>query len=329
MSLGKLLAPLRTPKGRIIVALLIITGGSSAVGGVLAAGASWLVLFQLGMLFVFVVGVALVLLPTPGRIRFLAALLPATGLIVIGVTLLPQFVWLLMGAAAGWFIAALVLFRQQASPEVHRAIRQMRRGNYDEAISEMDTIIKRDRENSDHYRLRAIIFQLDDRLDRALRDYQSAAEYANNDALRAEAYNGLAEVNLQREDYPAARKAALQAHELFTDNWVPLYNLGLIHDRLSEPEKTIEYLQQAIDNQIGDERQLLLTYLYMARAYQRMGEQEQARQQVSRLENMWKPLEELEKLIADEASVPLSRVIAADIELARALMIDDATVEDL
>ena len=136
-------------------------------------------------------------------------------------------------------------------------------------------------------------------------------------------------MHVQAGRFELAKDAALKAHDLYPDNWVPLYNLGLINDRLGDSAAVIEYLSQAFDVKISDGRQRLLAHLYMARAYKRQGNLESAQAEVKQFEAMWKALEDLEKLLADEQSAPLAAVIEEDVKAARALMIDELEVADL
>jgi Flp pilus assembly protein TadD len=331
--LNLLTAPLRSRRGQVVAGLLVITGLISLLLSVFAPAADWLFPAQVLLVALFATGAAFALTPPEGRLRIVAGAAPAIGAILLGLTLLPDYFALLTGAGVGWFVAALFLFRQQTSPEVMRAIRQMRKGHYKQAESEIDEVIRRDKTNPEHYRLRAMIFRLDGRLDRARRDYDQMLEYAPpgdpGDAVRAEAYDGLAEVHLQAGRYEAANHAAHQAHQLFPENWVPLYNLGLINDRLRNPQATIDYLTRALELKIPDRRQRLLAHLYLARAYNRLDDPAAARSQVQHMADMWAALEELQKLIDDELASPLSAVLADDVQTARALMIDELEATDL
>lgn len=324
---------LTTTRGRIVVGLLIVTGMASITLGVVAAGAAWLTAAQTLLLLAFVIGAVFIYAPPELYLRNLAIAAPAVGALILGLTVLQDYVWLLLGAGVGWIVAGLFLFRQQTPREVVKAVRHMRRGRYQEAIAEMNEIIKRDRENPEHYRLRAIILRLDGKLARAKRDYESMLQYApdgeNGDAVRAEAYDGLAEVHLQAGRYDEANDAAQQAHTLYPQNWVPLYNLGLINDRLARPHPTVDYLTRALDVGIPDQRQRLLAQLYLARAYQRLGDNDAAQTHIEDMSHMWKGLNGLETLIGDEQSAPLAAVLADDVATARALMSDEMTAEEL
>lgn len=322
-----------TARGRLSVGLLIFTGAISIVIGVFAADAEWAFPVTVLLSLAFVVGVSTIYAPEGGRLRALALAAPAVGAVILGLTVLQDYLLALSGAAVGWIVAGLFLFRRQTPPEVMQAIKHMRKGRYPEALEQLDTIIKRDRENPEHYRLRAMVFRLDARLDRARRDYETMLKLIHNDpqadSIRAEAYDGLAEVHLQSGRFNEARTAATQAHELFPDNWVPLYNLGLICDRLEDAPAAIDHLTQALDRRIPDPRQKLLAHFYLARAHMRLNQEPEAAVHVAQMKTLWRGLEGLEKLIADEQSASLSAVIADDVAAARALMTGEAQVSTL
>lgn len=324
---------LTTTRGRITIALLIATGIASITLGVVAVGAAWLAPVQTLLVLAFVIGTVFVYTPPEQYLRNIAIAAPAVGAVVLGFTVLPGYLWLLLGAGVGWVIAGVFLFRQQTPREVVRAVRQMRKGHYKEAVAEMNEIIKRDQGNPEHYRLRAMILRLDGQLGRAKRDYESMLQRAPadeaGDAIRAEAYDGLAEVHLQAGRYAEADAAASQAHALYPQNWVPLYNLGLINDRLARPEQTVDYLARALDMGIPDQRQRLLAHLYLARAYQRLGDNAAAQEHIEDMSHMWKGLEGLQTLIGDEQSAPLAAVLADDVATAHALMTDEMTAGEL
>lgn len=325
--------PLNTLRGQAVVGLLILTGITSMALGRFAADAVWAFPAQVGLVVVFVAGSALILSDEGGRLRVLAATLPGVGALILGLTVLPNWFGLLAGLSVGWFIAAMMLFRQQTQPEVLKTIRLMRKGRYQEAIDTIDPLIKRDRDNPEHYRLRAMVFRLNSQLDRAKRDYDQMLKLIpdgeQGDALRAEAYDGLSEVHLQARRFDAANEAALKAHDLYPDNWVPLYNLGLINDRRNNPEHTQTYLSQALEIGIPDQRQRLLAHLYMARALVRLGDVDGAKIHVEAMKNLWQGIEGLQKLLNDEQSAPLSAVIQDDVNLAWDLMNDEAEVAAL
>ncbi len=322
-----------SPRARAVTALLIVTGVSASVIAVVGRDAQWVTPVQTLLLLVFGVGTLLIYTPSHEYPRALALAAPAVGAVILGLTVLSQYFVLTLGAAAGWLIAGLLLFRPQTPRDVTLAIRKMRKGEYKEAVEHIDEMIKRDKDNPEHYRLRAMILRLDGHLGRARRDYEAmlklAPEGDAGDAFRAEAYDGLAEVHVQAGRFGDADAAAQQAHALYPDNWVPLYNLGLINDRLNRPDKVQEHLTRALELRIPDDRQRLLAYLYLARAHARSGDPSGAAAQADKMMSMWKGLEGLQKLVGDEQGAPLAAVIADDVETARALMVEDITAQDL
>ncbi len=323
---------LQSTRGRWALISLIVSGLVSVALGLLFPTAEWGLPVQILLVLSFVLFVVLLYVPPDARLRILAGGIPALGAVLLGMVVLPQWLGLFIGLAVGWMVAAWFLFRQQTPRELTRAIRAMRKGDYDNAIAEMDTLIRIEKTNPEHYRLRAIIFSLASKHDRAKRDYEkmlALAESTHNTNLQIEAWNGLSEINLQARHYEAAYEAAQRAHQLYPENWIPLYNLGLIGDRLARSQAVIDHLQQALKVGITDVRQRLLSFLYLARAYNRTGDVEHARLTVKRMENLWSALENLEKLLKDEQSAPLAAIIADDVKTARALMIDELDASQL
>jgi len=229
-----------TSKGRFSVLLLIATGIASIIVGVLGTGAAWVTPVQTLLALAFIAGALLIYAAPEQRPRLVAIAAPAIGAIILGLTVLSQYFLVTVGAALGWIVAGTFLFRQQTPREVMQAIRFMRKGRHEEALEQIEIMIKRDKANPEHYRLRAMILRLDGNLGRARRDYDTmlnlAPEGDAGDAIRAEAYNGLAEVHLQAGRYEDADAAAQRAYQLYPDDWIPLYNLGLINDRLNRPQ---------------------------------------------------------------------------------------------
>ena len=322
----------QSARGRWVLISLIVSGLVSLALGVLFPTVEWGLAVQILLVMSFVLFVAFLYVPEDARLRILAGGIPAVGAILLGLTVLPQWLGLLIGLGLGWMVAAWFLFRQQTPRELTRAIRAMRKGDYERAISEIDTLIRIDKTNAEHYRLRAIIFSLASKHDRAKRDYEkmlSLAESTQNMNLQIEAWNGLSEINLQARHYESAYEAAQHAHQLYPESWIPLYNLGLIGDRLARSEAVIVHLQQALSLGIADVRQRVLSFLYLARAYNRMGDVENARLTIKRMENLWGGLEGLEKLLKDDQSAPLSAIIGNDVKTVRALMIDELDASQL
>lgn len=320
------LGPART---RALFLLLAVTGLVSLILNALAIESALLVSAQSLMVIIFVAGAAIIIGGRMGReqrLRWLAILAPVVGLALLALTVLPHLALLLMGAAAGWVIAGVFVFRPRLPKPYQDAIRHMRREQYDEAIESMDTLIREDRENPDYYRLRAEIFRLWGKLDRARKDYATMVELVPESAV---GYNGLAEVYLQSGDYPAAHEAGLRAYELAPDEWVAAYNLGMVEDRLRQSEPAIEHLHAALQHHIPDARHRLLIHLYLLRAYSRLGDYESAKKHLDLLRRQRSGLEEWQNLLQYDQAASLRAVLETDIELAQALLAGDVDVESV
>lgn len=65
---------------------------------------------------------AIVTMECEDRQRWIALLVPALGLIVLGVFFLPNWALALVGAAIGWIVAGLIVFRGRGPIEYQKAI---------------------------------------------------------------------------------------------------------------------------------------------------------------------------------------------------------------
>jgi tetratricopeptide (TPR) repeat protein len=275
---------------------------------------------QMITFIVFLVGTVLIVgsaLDRAGRLRWLSILAPAVGAIVLGLTVLPNLLLPLSGAAVGWIIAGAIIFRPRIPREFQQAIKYLRKGDYADAVESMNAAIKNDPDNEGYYRFRAEVFRLWGKLDRARKDYEKMIEIAPDSPV---AYNGLAEVQLQSGRYAEAREAGLKAYELAPDEWVAAYNLGMIEDRLNQPQDTIEHLQTALNQRVPDARHRLLIHLYLARAYSRLGDTEAVKTEIDKLRQERAGLEEWQKLLVHEQAAPLRAVLADDVQLAQDLV---------
>ena len=320
------LGPART---RALFLLLAVTGLVSLILNALAIESTWRVAAQSSMVIIFLVGAGIIVGGRMGRgqrLRWLAILVPFVGLVLLALTVLPHLVLPLMGAAAGWVIAGLFIFRPRLPRAYQDAIKHMRKGDYDEAVNSAGELIKEDAENPDYYRLRAEIFRLWGKLDRALKDYQAMVDLTPESAV---GYNGLAEVYLQSGKFAEAREAGLAAYRLAPDEWVATYNLGMIEDRLHDSAGAIEHLQAALQHKIPDARHRLLIHLYLLRAYQRAGNTEAANTQLEALKRQRSGLEEWQNILQYEQAAPLKVVLADDVELAQSLVDGEINLESV
>jgi tetratricopeptide (TPR) repeat protein len=305
---------------RSLFVLIALTGLASLILNVIADQFEWVRPVQTLLALSVIIGVLVIVggrLAPEDRRRWAALLMPALGALILGLTVLPHLLLPLTGAAVGWIVAGLFLFRSRAPMEYQKAIRHLRKNEYDEAVKAMDTLIKAEPDDPNHYRFRAELLRLWGKLDRARRDYVRMTEL---DPTSAVAYNGLAEVSLQAGDYEGALEAGQKAAELAQDEWVALYNLGMIEDRLKDSSGAIEHLQKALALKVPDGRHRLLIYLYLARAYVRNADIAHAEEQLKAMKQNRSGLEEWQKILENEQAATLRVVLGADVQTAQDLM---------
>lgn len=277
------------------------------------------------LVLVFAIGFLVIVggkLDPVDRGRWLAILLPAMGLLVLGLTVLPHLLLPLFGAAIGWVVAGLLLFRARVPMEYRDAVKHLRKNEYAEAVKVMDGVIKSEPDDPQHYRFRAEVLRLWGKLDRAKRDYQQMVKLDPDSAV---AYNGLAEVNLQAGDYQAALDAGNRAHELAPHEWVAAYNLAMIEDRLGHSDSVIDHVRQALALKVPDARHRLLMRLYLVRAYARKGDLDSARAEAAALKKDAAGLKEWQTILGSDQAETLRAVLGADVASAQALV--DGTMD--
>jgi tetratricopeptide (TPR) repeat protein len=305
---------------RALILLLALTGLASLILRAFDTPESDTSVAQSIALIVFLVGTILIIgsaLDREGRVRWLSILAPAAGAIALGLTVLPNFLLPLSGAAVGWIIAGAIIFRPRIPREFQQAVKHLRKGEYEAAVQSMNAAIKDDPDNENYYRFRAEAFRLWGKLDRARKDYEKMIELAPDSPV---AYNGLAEVHLQSGKYAEAQQAGQRAYKLAPDEWVAAYNLGMIEDRLNQPQSAVQHLQAALEQRVPDARHRLLIHLYLARAHKRMGNEEAAKAEIESLRRERGGLEEWQKLLVHEQAAPLRAVLVDDVQLAQDLV---------
>ncbi len=312
---------------RILILLLAMTGLLSLILN--GFKDQWVPAVQTLLLIIFFVGSAITIgsrMQREERLRWIGILAPSIGAVILGLTVLPQFLLPLLGAAVGWIIAGAFLFRQRAPKEYQDAIKHLRKGEYEQSVKSMDGLIKSDPTNEGYYRFRAEVFRIWGKLNRSREDYQKMIEIAPESAV---AYNGLAEVYLQSGKFTEAQSTALRAYELAPDEWVAAYNLGMIEDRLQESDEAIVHLNKALELKVPDARHRLLIYFYLVRAYARLGDQQAAQSAVDNLKRQKSGLEEWQNLLQHEEAAALRKVLEQDVEQAQALVDGTLTVSAL
>lgn len=305
---------------RALFLLLALTGLVSLVLNVIIDEYDWVRPVQSLLALVAVLGAALLIggrMEGDERRRWAAILAPAFGAIVLSLTAAPQFALPLWGAAVGWIVTGLLLFRTKTPTEMRTAVKALRKSDYATAVASIDELIKDEPKNANHYRFRAEVLRVWGKLDRARRDYAYMTELEPESAV---GYNGLAEVSLQSGHYERALTAARKAAELAPEEWVALYNLGMIEDRLDASNDALKHLDSALALGVNDARHRLLIHLYRARAYARLGDAEAARTALATMKKQRSGLDEWQKLLASDQAQTLRDVLGEDVALAASLL---------
>lgn len=259
---------------------------------------------------------------------------PALVLLVLAI-LLPKQASMLIGGAMGWTVFALVFWRNRVRMEYQTAIRHMRRGEYQEAIRVMDTLVNAEPDSSEHRRFRANLYRLAGDWNRAEQDCEWIIE-RNPDS--ADAYMGLAEIVMQQGDYDRARGYMLAAQERDArdardtrdaGNWIIAYDLGMIEDRRGDAEAAVKYLEAAFASGIPHSHYRLLARLWLARNYHPLGRGEDADKQIALLSKETKGLREWRLIFESEQGAVLRDLLADDVRLAQELLEGKATLEVL
>ena len=306
---------------KIFIALLATTGLASLALNALVEQVAWITALQTALLVVFLLGAAVLVLgrlPSEERRRWLAVMAPAVLAIILGSLAFPQWTGLFLGAGVGWMVAGIFVFNSFGAPQNYKkAIKAMRKQEYDVAIEVISQLVKKEPQQSEHYRFRAELFRLAGKLKRARRDYLRMIELDSESAV---AYNGLAEVELQARNYRQALEAARTAHQLVPDEWVAAYNLGMIEDRMHDSEQAIGHLNAALKLGMPDSRHRLLAHLYLLRAYMRCGNKPQAAQALKAMKGEKSGLEEWQVIMSADEAQALREVLSQDVDLARAFI---------
>jgi tetratricopeptide (TPR) repeat protein len=304
-------------RARALFLLIGATGLLSLMLNVIVSEAAWVRPAQTLLAIAALVGSLVLII---GRLdshdhgRWLGVLIPALGAVLLGAIFLPQFLPLLIGAAVGWVVVGLFVFRSRAPMSMQRAVKHFRRSEFADAFKEIDALIKDEPQNPNHYRFRAEVLRVWGKLDRAKRDYLKMTELAPD---APDAYNGLAEVLLQAGDYRGALDAAKKAAALAPNEWVALYNLGMIEDRLGQSEEVLKHLDQALALRVQDARHRALIHFYRTRAYARLGDETRAREALDLLKRHRLGLEEWDRIVSSEQAETLRVVLGEDIARAQ------------
>ncbi len=314
---------------RALFILLAGTGLTSLVLNAVGQQVAWVQPVQTVLALAFILGTLVIIftrLPSEERGRWTGILMPVLLALIFGLFVAPQFLGVLIGGSLGWIVAAGFITRNRMPVDYRQAIKHLRKNNYAEAVRSMDQVIKDEPNHAQHYKFRAEIYRIWGKLDRSVRDYQRMTELVPESPV---AFNGLAEVYLQRGEYPRALEAARKAHELAPGDWVALYNLGMIEDRLKLSDEVVAHLSAVLRMKIKDVRHRALIHLYLVRAYARLGHADSALEHVDALKKHTSGLHEWETILKDQQAETLRAVIGADVDLAMELASGSLTVVDL
>jgi len=316
---------------RALIVLFVLTGVASTV--VTFVGADWGVAVQTLLVLVFLVGAAVLIggrMTPEQRTHWLSILAPAFGLVILGV-LYPDLRAFFWGGALGWLLVGMLIFgRARAPMQYRKAIKHLRQRRYKEAADVMSELIKLEPNVPNHYRFRANLFMLWGKMDRARRDFETMLKISPDDLpAQIEAYDGLSGLEMQLGRYEAALESALAAYDLAPEQWVTAYNVGLLHDRLDNPNGVLEYLGEKLTARVPDSRHRLLIALYLIRAYLRKGDTRSAENILPRLRRERGGLMEWQRLIESEDAAILKRNFEDDVALATALVSGETTVDQL
>lgn len=316
-------------RARALFILIAATGLLSLVLNVIVNEVDWVRPLQTLLAIAAVVGSAILIvgrMDDDERRRWMAILIPAGGALLLGFTLLPQFLPVLIGATVGWIVVGLFIFRSRAPMGMQRAVKHFRKSEFADAVKEIDALIRDEPQNPNHYRFRAEVLRVWGKLDRAKRDYLKMTQLAPN---APDAYNGLAEVLLQAGDFRGAHDAGQKAAALAPNEWVALYNLGMIEDRLGQSDAALQHLDQALALRVKDARHRALIHFFRARAYARLGDEVRAHEALDALKRHRMGLEEWDRIMSSDQAETLRAVLGADIALAQEVANGEIDVMEL
>lgn len=303
---------------RWLIALLVVTGLASTVLQFAAGDEDWVTSVQTGLLLVFLVGAFAIVsgrMTPESRKRLAFTVLPALGAVGLGI-ILPDLFRLFLGIALGWLIAAQLLLRPTENREYKNAIKAMRRKDYREAIEQMGHLIKREPKVGDHYAFRAQLYRLNGNSRRAQVDYEKVIQLDPESSVGA---NGLAEVYLQRGELESAREWGEKAYHAAPQEWVAVYNLGMIAERQHDHAAAVRYLNEALALKMPDSRHRLLTYLWLARTHFRQDDLETANAMVDKLRKEKQGLNQWKVIFESDEAASLRNLLQPDIRAASAL----------
>ena len=307
---------------RALLVLLGVTGLASVLLQVGAPDQPWSLSAQTGLVLVFLLGAVYIIagrLTPVARRSMLIRVLPALGALALG-AIIPNLLPLFLGAGFGWLLVSQFALRDTEQREYKLAIKAMRHQDYKAAIEQMNTLIDRDPKDARHYAFRAQLFRLKKDLRRAHYDYQQVIALAPETGV---GQNGLAELFLQEDNLPEARKWGEAAYAQAPQDWVALYNLGMIAERQQDHTASAEYLQTALDLGLPDSRHRLLTKLWLTKSLYRLGKQVEAQQIATQMKREKSGLSEWKTILGSDEADSVRHLLQEDIRQAEILLLGE------
>jgi tetratricopeptide (TPR) repeat protein len=180
----------------------------------------------------------------------------------------------------------------------------------------MTALIKREPDDPQHYTFRATLHRLRDDLRRAQSDYERVMKLSPESPVGP---NGLAEIHLQKGQLEEARRWADEAYQKAPDDWIAVYNLGMIAERQQDDEAALRYLNEALNLKMSGSRHRLLAKFWLAKIHYRRSETHESEKAVRELAKEKSGLREWQAIMESPESASIRATMQDDIRMAKAL----------
>ena len=127
---------------------------------------------------------------------------------------------------------------------LHLGILYEQQGELKKAASELEKFLRHEPSRSDVYFILGPLYERQERYKDALRTYERLEQQAPN--LPAPIFAAMARLHLMLENVDAAEKYGRKGIAADTNSWRSHYILGKVHATLNQPQKQIEYYNNAL-----------------------------------------------------------------------------------
>jgi tetratricopeptide (TPR) repeat protein len=245
---------------------------------------------------------------------------------VVGDILFPRQSICFSGAGLGWVVIMLLLASAPEMMVYREAIRYMRKNEYPEAIESINKVIAAHPGDPKHRRFRASLYMMAGDLDQSQIEYQALVrDHPEYDM----GYSGLAEIAMQQGRYQQAYDYMQQANKLAPGNLTWHYYLGMLADRLNQPETARDHLEKTFKGYKHNHRDALVGQLWLARSYFKLDNRDAAQAHLDQMRKHAAGLKEWKLIFASEQAGPVRHLYEADVELAQRLLNGTAALEQL